>query len=613
MVDAIQNSSLVGVLSPSHHKPTRSQQVNKLYALPAPLRTFPLPTLVPHNPLSLFQILYVWLSQSISPPSSHFEPLYRGLWSPDTRSVHITDDRSIQGLWEQGFFGKGTLSRSEPNWMKGQIARANRSKATSEELTKQRREERQQAKWERARKEREAIDQKLLEEAGVLLKKEIISKSDSTSTLEQALFEGSNGSTASKSGANHWAQSLEFFPSPVGPIELLSLPNSISDLEKRAYDDVPRNLPDSFQGVIINRTPTSFAYTELSRYKNQDAENTKSHTITNNSLPMHNGVGHDAVHIDSDDFRVGNELLSNGHSKGLKSQINGITTNNLGDATRGLVKSEDTTHTSVLGTPTESALANGNSGSPTRPRSKSQKCVRFSPNVEKNTFIQSEPPSPDQGVAPFTNNSTTIEVKEEKFIQQQEHFQLMMEEAFFLSYGLGALLILDPVTNSPIPNQDLFSLFRKASHFPPLSNPVLAPDDTFLVNYVVYHHYRSLGWCVRGGAKFSCDFLLYHRGPVFSHAEFAILIVPSYTDPYWSSDPFLQNYVRGKEKRSWSWMHCINRVIGQVKKKLILVYVDIPRPMDIGGRTQLGVDEVLGRYKVREFVMRRWLSNRERG
>lgn len=189
----------------------------------------------------------------------------------------------------------------------------------------------------------------------------------------------------------------------------------------------------------------------------------------------------------------------------------------------------------------------------------------------------------------------------------------MMEEAFFLSYGLGALLILDPVTNSPIPNQDLFSLFRKASHFPPLSNPVLAPDDTFLVNYVVYHHYRSLGWCVRGGAKFSCDFLLYHRGPVFSHAEFAILIVPSYTDPYWSSDPFLQNYVRGKEKRSWSWMHCINRVIGQVKKKLILVYVDIPRPMDIGGRTQLGVDEVLGRYKVREFVMRRWLSNRERG
>jgi tRNA-splicing endonuclease subunit Sen2 len=188
-----------------------------------------------------------------------------------------------------------------------------------------------------------------------------------------------------------------------------------------------------------------------------------------------------------------------------------------------------------------------------------------------------------------------------------------MEEAFFLSYSLGALSILDPASNSPIPNQELFYLFRKSSHFPPSSNPALAPDDSFIVNYVVYHHYRSLGWCVRGGAKFSCDFMLYDRGPVFSHAEFAILIIPSYTDPYWSSDPFLQNYARGKEKRSWSWIHCINRVISQVKKKLILVYVDIPRPMNTEAEQELGIHEMLGTYKVREFVMRRWLSNRQRG
>jgi tRNA-splicing endonuclease subunit Sen2 len=189
----------------------------------------------------------------------------------------------------------------------------------------------------------------------------------------------------------------------------------------------------------------------------------------------------------------------------------------------------------------------------------------------------------------------------------------MMEEAFFLSYGLGALVILDPSDNSPILNQDLFYLFRKSSYFPPHPIPVLSPDDPFLLNYVVYHHYRSLGWCVRGGAKFSCDFMLYDRGPVFSHAEFAILIIPSYTDPYWSSDPFLQNYVKGKEKRSWSWMHCIHRVISQVKKKLILVYVDVPKPMDAEAERRLGIDEVLGKYRVREFVMRRWLSNRERG
>jgi tRNA-splicing endonuclease subunit Sen2 len=189
----------------------------------------------------------------------------------------------------------------------------------------------------------------------------------------------------------------------------------------------------------------------------------------------------------------------------------------------------------------------------------------------------------------------------------------MMEEAFFLSYGLGALTILDPINKFPIANRDLLHLFRNSSHFPPQSNPALSPDDPFMLSYVVYHHYRSLGWCVRAGSKFSCDFMLYNRGPVFSHAEFAILIIPSYTDPYWSSDPFMQNYVKGKEKRSWSWMHCINRVISQVKKKLILVYVDVPKPMDVEAEKKLAIDQLLGRYRVREFVMRRWLSNRERG
>ena len=47
----------------------------------------------------------------------------------------------------------------------------------------------------------------------------------------------------------------------------------------------------------------------------------------------------------------------------------------------------------------------------------------------------------------------------------------------------------------------------------------LSPDNPFLINYAVYHHYRSLGWVVRGGIKFCADFLLYKKGPVFTHAE----------------------------------------------------------------------------------------------
>jgi tRNA-splicing endonuclease subunit Sen2 len=210
--------------------------------------------------------------------------------------------------------------------------------------------------------------------------------------------------------------------------------------------------------------------------------------------------------------------------------------------------------------------------------------------------------------------TTTIEAETEPLeeIVEQEHFQLTHEEAFFLSYSLGALTILDPVTKSAIPNQELFTLFRKSSYLPPLTNPSLAPDDPFMLNYVVYHHFRSLGWVVRGGVKFAVDFMLYNRGPVFSHAEFGVVILPSYSDPYWSSDIFLQNYTKSKEKRTWAWFHCINRVITQVKKTLVLVYVDIPRPLDDGAEKDIGVNGVLGRYKVREVVMQRWLSNRQR-
>jgi tRNA-splicing endonuclease subunit Sen2 len=50
------------------------------------------------------------------------------------------------------------------------------------------------------------------------------------------------------------------------------------------------------------------------------------------------------------------------------------------------------------------------------------------------------------------------------------------------------------------------------------TKPILRPDDPFLVSYVTYHHFRSLGWVVKPGIKFAADWLLYRRGPVFSHS-----------------------------------------------------------------------------------------------
>lgn len=68
--------------------------------------------------------------------------------------------------------------------------------------------------------------------------------------------------------------------------------------------------------------------------------------------------------------------------------------------------------------------------------------------------------------------------------------------------------------------KELWQEFQQA-HLP-IGNDLpqsLRLDNPFLINYVVYHHYRSLGWVVKGGIKFCVDYLLYKRGPVFSHAE----------------------------------------------------------------------------------------------
>lgn len=118
---------------------------------------------------------------------------------------------------------------------------------------------------------------------------------------------------------------------------------------------------------------------------------------------------------------------------------------------------------------------------------------------------------------------------------------------------------------------------------PPETSQTFRFDNPFLINYVAFHHYRSLGWVVKSGIKFCVDLLLYKKGPVFHHAEyvfhqlqlraqlrkstpsrFAIVVIPVYEDPEdKESSPYeLQNV----EPFTWSWLSTINRVNSQVKK-----------------------------------------------
>jgi tRNA-splicing endonuclease subunit Sen2 len=343
-----------------------------------------------------------------------------------------------------GFFGKGSLSRSEPNWLDKEKRRLGLlAKETSEEVTRKRRQERKEFKNERARKEREAIEEKLLKEGKL-------------GAMADALSGGNQASATASPG------------------------RSVNQLVSAdAAMLVPDNEPD------ISRTV--------------DGKDSK---------PM-------------------------------------------------------------------------------------------------GTFT-----ARDQPIDQVSADIHTASLASEEPVSDLEHLQLTQEEALFLVYGLGVLDVVDEATEAVVPVSSLLPLFRRQSCFPPLEGPSLLLDDPFMLSYVVYHHFRSLGWVVRPGMKFAVDYLLYNRGPVFAHAEFAVVIVPSYEDPYYAKPESRRDVTTSRRSKDWWWLHCVNRVQAQVHKNLVLVFVEIPAP--ISEDQEPGLTELLKRYKIREFSLKRWTPNRGR-
>ncbi|KAJ6164621.1 hypothetical protein N7470_003293 [Penicillium chermesinum] len=433
----------------------RPQRPNyrQIHRFPLPVQTHSVPSVIPHNPISLISVALSYLTFLFSPPR---QEVYNAYFDPAVSAIHVTDERAIRALWEMGFFGKGSLSRSEPSWLVREKARRGQLGGdTSEEATRKRRAERRELKLERAR-----IDDLIIKER-----------------------------TKAETAAREAGTPLESSESLTVTMEKFSV--------KRAMDA---------------------KYQELLRQRTAEAET--------------NGT-------------------ANGNSVPLQGQV-------------------------------EAVRSNG-------------KTVRFSPVVRARRFSTEV-------------DDEDLELELELEPENEEHLELSKEEALFLVYGLGALQLVD-MNNVAIPLSSLIPLLCHHSYSPPreLSYDI-QPDDPFLTSYVVYHHFRSLGWVVRSGVKFGTDYLLYNRGPVFSHAEFAVIIVPAYEHPYWSETQERKEYVARKQDRSWWWLHCVNRVQASVKKTLVICYVEVPPPSS----SYDDVGAMLGRYRVREFLLRRWIANRSR-
>ena len=458
-------SSTAQPSQPPTKRPPRRKGPNyaQIHSKPLPLNIHPLPAFHPTHPVSLLRLAYAFLSQLISPPKSHPEHLYVGYFSPESRSVHITDPAQVRALWEMGFFGKGTLSRSEPSWLdreQTKLKAGGGGKSTAEEATRKRREERRLFKLERARLEAEKIEhQRAVEEGRALPRSEAV-EGEQANDVDAA----NDGDAISQDTTDVTAR--------------------VAELNAETQGRVP------------------------------DAEVVTSHA---------------------------------------------------------------------------SNVVAGDKG----------------PDIAVTDIVQDE--AAEDLILDIAN---------------QEHLQLTLEEAFFLSFGLGVLDIqitpgtkeLSTVEPSQLRSKKtLLSLFSSHATFPPaeFTSALPAPDSIFMLSYVAYHHFRSLGWVVRAGTKFGVDFLLYNRGPVFSHAEFGVMVMPSYSHKYWQTEEGKAER-RIKEQKDWWWLHCVNRVQSQVKKSLVLCYIEVPPPF--GHENDVtDVAQLLKGYKVREFVIRRWLMNRSRG
>ncbi|KAJ2910579.1 tRNA splicing endonuclease subunit sen2 [Coemansia aciculifera] len=134
-------------------------------------------------------------------------------------------------------------------------------------------------------------------------------------------------------------------------------------------------------------------------------------------------------------------------------------------------------------------------------------------------------------------------------------------------------------------------------------------SSDFALKYAAYYYYRSKGWVVRSGLKFGSDFLLYKKGPAQSHAQYSVLVRRD--DSQDLAADVAGESEEGEMPRdmshSWQFMFSLSRVTSQVRKTLVLCYVD--SELDLQQTCDTPPD--LKRYQVREFVVQRFNANQK--
>ncbi|WWD18169.1 hypothetical protein CI109_102618 [Kwoniella shandongensis] len=474
-------------------------------------------------------------SSSRASPTIEF-PICIGTYDHITRSVWIDDEFSKETLFCKGFFGKGSLSRSEPSWRQRRVDLLKGGDTlAAEQMREQRRLARRQFKIDRAQAMLDAAKQ------------------------AEAIL------TAANTGA---AQSGTSTPAPDHGTEL-QIQDEDEDEGRGGEEDVDgdRDLP-SRQGAT---SPTPSTSTGMG-----------AGTIDPKSLTPQT-------------FLVRPTRPDQNRNRGRQAFRRRPAPPPVPAAAAGEAStSSASTQASVL--PVQAAT---------------EQVVAAQTQQEEDEDEEEEE-----------------DLFDESLVEEMEHLQLSLEEAIFLSLGLGVLKIYDPITETYPPlGPSLFSLLltpppgTSLGLSPSTPTPML-PDDPVLVSYVAYHHFRSLGWVVKDGIKFCADWLLYRKGPVFSHSAFACIVIPVYEDsqdkvssPFGDEDWY-------EERMSWKWINTVMRVNALVQKTVIAVYVTIPALSTFPANGKLAngaldprkndLGSMLRRYTVREVSFTRFGAARRR-
>ncbi|XP_069106209.1 tRNA-splicing endonuclease subunit Sen2-like [Argopecten irradians] len=173
----------------------------------------------------------------------------------------------------------------------------------------------------------------------------------------------------------------------------------------------------------------------------------------------------------------------------------------------------------------------------------------------------------------------------------KEFLHLSLEEAFFLSFGLGCLIVTN--NGKTLGLQSMWTMFCEV-------------QKDFLPHYVAYHYFRSLGWVPKSGLKFGTDFILYKVGPPFYHGSYSV-VVKMINEEDMHTIPEVTG-VKGRDL-SWTCLAGLNRITEHVAKELMMCYVIKPR----GLTTQdLKCPSCISKLKVQQLSVKRWIPSQER-